>query len=646
MQISHGHRLPSIIAAVLGSVLIAGCAEAPSHQPAAAPVQQQRSTPDAAPKNPEAAAKRDARLALRSRGRARAKWQLLAAENWWRAGNVNNVKAFVHNIHAHQLDRVQHARLAALKARSELFDQHARQALQLVHMPLQHLPRRVQADILAVRGRSLFSLGDPSRAVAALVNREKRLHNPKAIARNHRMIWSGLDLSSKLQAQAQAPQAANSVVAGWLSLGTIAHRAWQQPPRQFAARVRKWQRRHPQHPANGGFLRGLLTRHRQEVAYPHKIALLLPLTGRYRTAAEAVRDGFLAERFKFSQHRAMPAVVVYDTHADPQTAVSAYRQAVRGGAALIVGPLTKQAVAAVAKQGPLATRVLALNYLRAKQSAPNAPKKLFQFGLAPEDEARAIAERLVKNGLMRGVALVPEDNWGQRMLNAFANRFRALGGTLLAFQTFQSDANDFSKPIKQVLNLTSSHQRERALAGMLSRHLSYTPRRRQDVQFIYLAAHAEAARLIRPQLRYYHAINLPVYAPSQVYNVGKDKEPDLNGVKFVDTPWTLGAKGAAPALRRTIAKLWPENFKHNNRLYALGLDAYRLVPLIHNVARPLARPVEGLTGLLTMDRQRRIHRQPDWAVFVHGQPKLLATPASIPMQPGLAAARPKAGSQP
>ncbi|MGH8362247.1 MAG: penicillin-binding protein activator, partial [Gammaproteobacteria bacterium] len=260
---------------------------------------------------------------------------------------------------------------------------------------------------------------------------------------------------------------------------------------------------------------------------------------------------------------------------------------------------------------------------------------LFQFGLPPEDEAAQVANRVIAESLKRGVALVPQGDWGTRVLNAFAARFTQLGGTLLGTQTYTPGANDFSVPITRLLNLNDSQYREEQLAAFLGTSLQFEPRRRQDIQFIFLAANASDAKLIRPQLRFFHAINVPVYATSQVYQPGTPADDDFDGITFDDMPWTLETSGAAASTRATVSALWPNNFSGNSRLYALGFDAWRLIPLLYK-RNVFNISVQGMTGLLSMTPDGRIHRQLDWAAFNNGTPQLLAP--VVPPTPVLAGA--------
>src|SRR5258705_136156 len=78
--------------------------------------------------------------------------------------------------------------------------------------------------------------------------------------------------------------------------------------------------------------------------------------------------------------------------------------------------------------------VLALNYL---PSGVAAGPGLFQFGLAIEDEAQAIAERVYEDGFPR-VAIVQSDlDWSGRAAESFRSQFVRLGGSVATVGTIQ-----------------------------------------------------------------------------------------------------------------------------------------------------------------------------------------------------------------
>ena len=254
----------------------------------------------------------------------------------------------------------------------------------------------------------------------------------------------------------------------------------------------------------------------------------------------------------------------------------------------------------------------------------------------PEGEAEAIAERAVAQGLVRAAVLHPRGDWGTRMSTAFQQRFTALGGVVLADQQYDPTVaeKDFSTAIMRLLNLDTSALRSNLLNNALGEKLNAEPRRRRDLDFIFVAAREREAPLLRAQLRFHRAADLPTFATSHVWRADGSREPDLDGLEFADMPFTISSDAALVAQRTELATLWPDGLARQGRLYALGLDAYRLIPLFANLPAPLAEPVPATTGLLSLGAGQRVRRELDWARFTDGVPR--AIPVALPLPPPLA----------
>jgi hypothetical protein len=347
-----------------------------------------------------------------------------------------------------------------------------------------------------------------------------------------------------------------------------------------------------------------------------RISLLLPLGGKEQAVAEAIRDGFLAAHFA-ARDQDRPEIVVLDE--ETPTPADAYRS-IAGG--FVVGPLLRTSlaqVAAVAASRP----TLALNNLEGNLAAPPG---MFQFSLAPEDEAVAVAERAISAGQRRGLALAPDNEFGRRMLAAFTAAYQGFGGTLTGQRTYTPGGTNFTSPISALLELDASNERHRYLSANLGVPLEFEPARRTDADFIFLVANPEAGRLIRPQLRFLYAGDLATYSTSAIHQTGGN-EQDLDGVQFVDSPIMIGPDERSAELRQALEKRWPAAAGARLRFYAFGFDAYRLAR--HLAAGDLT-DLPGLTGVLQVDPQRRVHRKLAWAGIQGGRviPVNIAEPVS------------------
>jgi hypothetical protein len=371
-----------------------------------------------------------------------------------------------------------------------------------------------------------------------------------------------------------------------------------------SAAVANWKRLYPQHPANESVLSAASTQIAAATEFPDQIALLLPLSGRTEPIGVAVRDGFIAAYLE-QDPAARPRLKVYDVTAD--TVAGAYRQAIADGAGFVVGPLTKEDVAAVVPLSGGRTPVLALNFLA---DSTVTPGNFYQFSLSPEDEARIVARRAVADGRLNGVVMVPVSEWGNRVAAAFADELAHLGGSVVDTQRFETSQVDFSDAIKQAFQV-------HAVRGEPSTH-------RTDAAFVFVAAgSAGLARQILPQLKFHYVGDVPVYSTSDSFEPDPAANGDLDGMIFPDMPWMVADDPVTAQIRDGVHAAWPARTTRRDRLYAFGFDAYRLVPALRSRTLAGTNEMAGVTGKLRLDEHNRIHRDLDWAQIKDGVPSSL-----------------------
>jgi outer membrane PBP1 activator LpoA protein len=404
------------------------------------------------------------------------------------------------------------------------------------------------------------------------------------------------------------PPKADPIVVGWLALGPVAVEVERNPVRAAPA-LDNWKRQFPQHPANASVLAVAQTQIEVATEYPNQIALLLPLSGRAEAFGVAVRDGFVAAYLQ-QNTATRPHLKIYDVAAE--SVASAYGRAIADGAGFVVGPLFKDEVAAVAPLGGR-TPVLALNFLG---ESVTPPKNFYQFALLPEDEARMVARRVVADGRLNGVAIVPSGDWGTRVAAAFADELKSLGGNVLDSGRYDAGQVDFSDVIKTVMQLKVT----RVEKG----EKPEPPTHRSDAAFIFVASSsAGTARLIMPQLRFHYSGDVPVYSTSDAFEPDPSANADIDGMLFPDMPWMISYDPVTAQIRDSVRAAWPARTARRDRLYAFGFDAYRLVPGLRSNNPTGSSDIAGVTGKLHVDAQNKIRRDLEWAQIKAGVPNVL-----------------------
>jgi len=484
-------------------------------------------------------------------------------------------------------------------------------------------PAPLAGELLGLRARAEFAAGRTLDGIRTIEARSRLLGGGDERRENYSRLVDALVANPA--ATATVPVGATPYERAWFELGQLLAAAPQADANAVARRAADWRARNANHPgavflpgspapgrASAGVVGG-------DTGSADVIALLLPLSGRQQAAGIAVRDGFLAAALAEAPER-RPRIDVYDT--DSLGAAAAYRRALASGARAVAGPLLKEDVAAIATGESIAVPTVALNALPG-----DPPPFLFQFALDPEQEARAAARRIAADGRVRGIALFPRNAWGERLHAAFTDEMLATGVQLTGVQFYDPAGHDFSGPLRAALGRYGGAGDRDAKGNLRAR--DGAAEAAAGPQFAFIAAQPQAARALRPQLRFQMAYELAVYATSDAWDAGPRAVPDLEGLLLPEMPWVLHGGDGAPALWEALQHDWASAGRGRLRLYALGFDAYRLLRGLNSAARGVA--VDGLTGRLTLASDGHVQRDTEWARVQGGrlQPAgLLAPPAA------------------
>lgn len=507
----------------------------------------------------------------------------------------------------------------AVAASDDLSDGGAMAAQQLAAVDYSRLTPYGRSVYERVRGRLALARRNYAEAAKAFIAADSYPLPNTQRGQLHKDTWRALAAMDATGLGAMRATATGRE-AGWLTLAITARPALHDSA-ALAAAIESWRTTHPQHPANASLVEHLYEVAESLAAGTRHVALLLPLDGRYADAANAVKDGFLSAWFADPQTDSRPVVSVYAVSDETVNAV--YDEAVRNGADFVVGPLTKPAVENLIRRPELPVRTLTLNSTTGAAPAVAAGAAFFQFGLTPENEARSVAEKAWTDGHSRAIVMAPRTDWGKRVAAAFRERWQALGGTLLSEVPFGDEETTYSRAVKAALNIDLSESRAGELRRALGRTIHFEPRRRADVDAVFLAGFPGSARQLMPQFRYFRAEDVPMYATSHAYEgrptPGLDQ--DLDGLVFGDMPWLFGAPGSANI--DMFKRYWPDSAPGSGRLFAFGLDAYRVLPYLVRMRHQPGLRIPGSTGVLHMNGDGHVVRDLAWAKFAGGLPSPL-----------------------
>jgi outer membrane PBP1 activator LpoA protein len=487
-------------------------------------------------------------------------------------------------------------------------------------------PRALSADYYINRARAEELRGQLFNAAGTRVQLAGYLDTDEDRNNNNHAIW---DLLLKISVDDLHKEltGAGSELAGWLDLAII-YETYISSQTDMNTAINVWQQTYGSHPAAAQIVPELLAKAAASSIQPHQIALLLPFNSQYQDAAAAIRDGFLAAWYESPATTDKPVIKIYNTAS--QDILDVYNKAVADGADFMVGPLEKEAVTSLLAAGNLTVRILALNQVSTTQEqktgdAPAGLPSIFQFGLLPEEGAQQAAERAWFNGLANALVITPDTTWGERIYNAFSTRWQKLGGKIIEHVSIPDGAEDLSVPVKQLLNIDSSERRAKELTRVLGRKIHTEPRHRQDADLVFLAALPQMARQLIPQFRFFGVDNIPIYSGSSVYsgilNPGADS--DINGVIFPDMPWLVDTDQEQSPLQQALDRNWQQDQSPYKRLYAFGIDAYRVIPKLAELFLQKNSKFSGVTGTLSVTGDGLVQRTSTWVQMVNGTPRLL-----------------------
>lgn len=499
--------------------------------------------------------------------------------------------------------------LRILQARLAIGTRDASSALALLRDVVAHLPepsKEIQLQLALLRSEAYLAGRSYLASARELIYVDSLIKDKDRAAHHERIFETLLNLSAR-RLRSHAEEAITSGLRGWLSLAALTREYENDPMRQLQA-LENWGRVWRHHPAASQLPQELATLSQLVANQPRVIAVMLPLSGEHATSGRAVLDGILATHFAVDSPARIN--VVDTTSGDIRQLVS---NAARDGAELIIGPLLRQHVTTLARLASLPVPVLALNRSADGSGHPD----LYQFGLAPEDEMRQIAARAWQEGHRNAVIISPASSWGERNAGVFTDAWLQHGGNLVAALAFE-DTRDYSDLVKGLLKVDQSEQRATDLRRITGERFQFTPRRRQDLDFVLLLGDSSQTRSINPTLAFFYAEDIPVYSSSHVYEYGDSRinALDLNGIRFCDIPWKLNV---SDPVRDAIESHWESAKGPLTPFYALGVDAYRLYPRLQQMKEVANQRVAGTTGILRLNPNNTIERTLMWAHFRDGK---------------------------
>ena len=465
-------------------------------------------------------------------------------------------------------------------------------------------------EIVQLQADIVIALGNYPLGLEKLIKLSRLAKRKSDIRAIHDQIWTILYLVPYEVLTEKNKK--NYQLRGWLKLAASS-REYQLHPNEQTKIFSAWRRNWKNHPAAKNppsYFGGSSFWN----SNPDSIGLLIPLQENYLTPSKTLIDGFMdayysAMNLETKKSKKLPEIRIYDSSSGEITTV--YKQAVKDGMDLIIGPMRQSEVEALGQLDDLPVPTISLNRLDSSSAAPT--DNLYQFGLSTEDELTQIADRAWQRGHRNILMISPDNSWGRKSADFMHQHWVTKGGSMVEDVRYPISVNDFTKFLKQPLQIDLSEKRGLSIKRFINSRVKYSARRRQDIDVVVMLGYPLKARQIKPALDFLYASDIPVIATSHIYSgleqTGLDR--DLSQVEFTSMPWTL--KG------QLAKELQPDKQLHTayRHLYALGHDSFLIARNLSNLEKSEPFPLFGATGLLSL-QNGAIVREQKWAKFKRG----------------------------
>ena len=422
-------------------------------------------------------------------------------------------------------------------------------------------------------------------------------------------LWYTLISLTDEDLQTLAKDASSYELRGWIELARV-YQGDQSSIRSQLESIDQWRRIWARHSAAARLPAPLRALQETWNNRPRHIALILPLK---EPTGNAIQEGFFSAYYEeLSFSRDVPKISIFDS-SGINSIYEVYNKAIESGVDLVIGPLDKNLVNQIHDLRELPIPTLALNYA----DNLSITKNLFQFGLAPEDEIIQAIDMAWESGYRNAAVVTPGTPDYERLEYFFTQSWQSKGGQVVSTASFYGEGG-YADVIKQLMAINSSEARAEKLLELLPRtNMEFTPRRRNDIDFIFLIANPRQGRQIKPTLAFYFAGNIPVYSMPSIYNgeLNQQENRDLDGIVFTDAPWILNP---TEELREDINSNLRQTQGSLQRLRAMGIDIFRLNARLNQLANKQINSLRGTTGVLNISDNLRIRRTLQPVYFENG----------------------------
>jgi len=447
--------------------------------------------------------------------------------------------------------------------------------------------------------------------------------NKQATKENTTQLWQQFSSLSQWQitqiAQAQPPYSK-----GWLALIRYANK-YGDKTQQFRRYLINWRRQYNSHPANS-IIAALLNKIDQRTTKTiNNIAIILPLSGKQKTAGVAAQQGILAA---YNNNSVANLYFIDSNNLDWNTLATTFSEQ---NIDHVIGPLLKSNVDNYLSLQELSTDTLLLNIPEKNSLREN----YLAISMRPEDEAIQAADTLSRRHYQHPLIISDYDKVSKRITKNFIEQWQK--NTNQAPEVFYlsnagkgtQNGKKRQKNIQTSLDVEQSKARIKALKYRVKQSLKTETRNRRDVDMIYLVSNSQKTRLLKPYIDVSispFAKLIPVFSSSRSHSAKADRQGtrDLSGLSFTEMPWLLSSKQQNKKLAELSKQLWSKRSDSLQGIFALGFDSLALIYKLPLMQQEPYIQHFGQTGTLKLNSNNILTRSLLWGQYKNNKVQAIA----------------------
>ncbi|MDX1581120.1 MAG: penicillin-binding protein activator, partial [Alphaproteobacteria bacterium] len=183
-----------------------------------------------------------------------------------------------------------------------------------------------------------------------------------------------------------------------------------------------------------------------------RVGLLLPLTGQDAQLGQTMLRAAQLALFDAGEDRLV--LMPRDTQGAPQGAQRAAEQLLADGVEVILGPLFSSSISAIAGLAQQA----GVPVIGFSNDTTVSGGNVYLLGFTPEQQVERIVRFARAQGIRRFAALVPDNNFGERVLSAYRDTLLQTGGVLRRVERFGTSEESKFAAARSLANYDSRQQ--------------------------------------------------------------------------------------------------------------------------------------------------------------------------------------------